>query len=171
MIQGDLLFSLLGARQFDEAIAQSRRILEREPNFAVAHAIAALGYGEKGQFEQAIESMEKATKIESNTTFTALTAHVQAAKGNRREAEKLLAELKEVSSRRYVCAYEMADAYVKLGDKKQAYEWLEKGKQERADCMAWLLSEPWMDPLRGDRQYRELLDQIGLGTGKAGRKP
>jgi len=37
--------------------------------------------------------------------------------------------------------------------------------------MAWLLSEPWMDPLRGDRQYRELMDHIGLGTGKAGRKP
>jgi len=170
-VQGDLLFSLVGARQFDEAIAQAQRTLAREPNFAFGYVIAALAWGEKGEFERAIEAMEKATKIETNTTFTALTAHVQAAKGNRREAEKLLAELKAVSSRRYVCAYEVAHAYVKLGDKKQAYEWLEKGKQERADCMVWLMSEPWMDPLRGDRQYREMLDHIGLGTGKAGRKP
>jgi TolB-like protein/Tfp pilus assembly protein PilF len=171
VIQANLLFSLIGARQFDEAIAQSRRALEREPNFAFAHAAAAMAYGEKGQFEQAIDSMEKATKIERNTTFDAFAAHVQAAKGNRREAEKLLADLKTVSTRRYVCAYEVAHVYVKLGDKKQAYEWLEKGKQERADCMVWLLSEPWMDPLRGDRQYRELIEHIGLGTGKAGRKP
>ena len=171
MIQGNVLFSLIGARQFDEAIAQARRALEREPNFAFAHAAAALAYGEKGQFDQAIESMEKATKIERNTTFDAFAAHVQAAKGNRREAEKLLADLKTVSTRRYVCAYEVAHAYVKLGDKKQAYEWLEKGKQERTDCMVWLLSEPWMDPLRGDRQYRELIEHIGLGTGKAGQKP
>jgi len=170
-VQGDLLFSLLSARRFDETIAQAQRTLEREPNFAFGYVAAALAWGEKGEFEQAIESMEKATKIESNTTFTAMTAHVQAAKGNRREAEKLLAELKAVSSRRYVCAYEVAHAYVKLGDNKQAFEWLEKGKQDRADCMVWLLSEPWMDPLRGDRQYRELTDYIGLATGKAGRKP
>jgi hypothetical protein len=103
--------------------------------------------------------------------MTALTAHVQAAKGNRREAEKLLADLKAVSRGRYICAYEVAHAYVKLGDKKQAFEWLEKGKQERADCMFWLLSEPWMDPLRRDPRYRELLDYIGLASGKAGPKP
>jgi tetratricopeptide (TPR) repeat protein len=127
----------------EEAVA-----LEREP-FAFGYAVAALAYAEKGEFGRAVEAMEKATKLESNTTLTALTAHVQAAKGNRREAEKLLADLKAVSRRSYVCAYEMAHAYAKLGDKKQAFEWLEKGKQERADCMVWLLSEPWMDPLRG----------------------
>jgi hypothetical protein len=75
------------------------------------------------------------------------------------------------SKQGYVCAYELAHAYVKLGDKKQAYEWLEKGKQDRADCMVWLLVEPWMDPLRGDRRYRELINHIGLATGKAGPKP
>jgi hypothetical protein len=47
-----------------------------------------------------------------------------------------------VSTRRYVSAYEGAHAYVKLGHKKQAFEWLEKGKQDRADCMVWRLSEP-----------------------------
>jgi hypothetical protein len=33
------------------------------------------------------------------------------------------------------------------------------------------LSEPWMDPLRGERQYRELVDYIGLATGRTGPKP
>jgi predicted Zn-dependent protease len=171
VVQTNLLGSLIGARQFDEAIAQANRTIEREPNFAFGYALAALAYAEKGEFEQAIEAMEKATKIEKNPTMTALSAHVQAAKGNRREAEKLLEDLKSVSSRRYVCAYELAHAYVKLGDRKHAFEWLERGKQQRADCMVWLLSEPWMDPIRGDRQDRELLDHIGLATGKAGPKP
>ena len=165
------MFSLIGARQFDEAIAQAQQTVKREPNFAYGYAGAALAYVEKGEFGRAIEAMERATKLESNTTMTALNAHVQAAAGNRREAEKLLEDLHAGSRRRYVCAYELAHAYVKLGDKKQAFEWLEKGKQERADCMVWLLSEPWMDPLRGDRQYLELVDHIGLATGKAGPKP
>jgi eukaryotic-like serine/threonine-protein kinase len=170
-VQFGLIGSLMAARQFDEVIEQVHRITQREPNFAFGYMLAALAYAEKGEFDRAIEMMEKATKIETNPTFTAMTAHVQAAKGNRREAEKLLAELKALSSRRYVCAYEVAHAYVKLGDKKQAFEWLEKGKRERADCMTWLLSEPWMDPLRGDPRYRAIIEHVGLATGKAGQKP
>jgi hypothetical protein len=100
-----------------------------------------------------------------------MTAHVYAAKGDRRKAEELLVELKDISSQRYVCAYEIAHTYVKLGDKKQAFDWLEKGERDRADCMMWLLSEPWMDPLRRERRYRDLIEHIGLGTGKAGEKP
>jgi predicted Zn-dependent protease len=171
VVQINLISGLIGTRQFDEAIAQANQTLEREPNFAFGYALAALAYAEKGEFGRAIEAIEKATKIASNPALTALTAHVQAAAGNRREAEKLLEGLKAISGRRYVCAYDMAHAYVKLGDKKQAFEWLEKGKQDRADCMVWLGIEPWMDPLRGERQYRELLGYIGLATGKAGPKP
>ena len=171
-LQGFLTFNLLTARQFDEAIEQSRRILEREPNFVWAHVHAALAYTEKGQFERAVESIERAVRMDgSNPVVVVISAHVHAAKGDRSKAEKLLAELKALSSRRYVCAYEVAHAYVKLGDKKQAYEWLEKGKRDRADCMMSLLAEPWMDPLRGDRQYKDMLEYIGLGTGKAGQKP
>jgi tetratricopeptide (TPR) repeat protein len=162
---------MLGAKQFDEVIEHAHRILEREPNFAPGYITSALAYTEKGQFDQAVEAIEKAAKIRSDPTMKALAAHVHGAKGNRSTAEKLLAELKVISSSRYVCAYEVAHAQLKLGNKKQAYEWLEKGKRERADCMVWLLHEPWMDPLRNDRQYRELMDYMGLSTGKAGQKP
>jgi hypothetical protein len=58
-----------------------------------------------------------------------------------------------------------------MGDKKQAYEWLNKGLRERADCMIWLKAEPWMDPLRSDPQYKELMEQIGLADGRPGRAP
>ena len=79
-------------------------------------------------------------------TTKAMAAHVHAAPGDRRRAEQLLVELKEISKQRYVCAYEIAPSYVKLGDKDQAFEWLNKGRRDRADCMVWLLVEPWMEP-------------------------
>jgi len=63
----------------------------------------------------------------------------------------------------------LAHAYVKLGDKKQAFEWLEKGKRDRADCMVWLLSEPWMDPLRGSGNTRRLLKASGWLRVRQGR--
>jgi tetratricopeptide (TPR) repeat protein len=162
---------LVTARQYDQAIAQYHRIVEREPHFAGAHVIAALAYAEKGQMEHALATAKKADQLESNATTKAIIAHIHAAKGDRGKAEKLLDELRARSRRQYVCAYELAHAYVKLGDKKRAYEWLEKGKRERADCMVNLLVEPWMDPLRRDRQYRELINHIGLATGRPGPRP
>jgi TolB-like protein/DNA-binding winged helix-turn-helix (wHTH) protein/Tfp pilus assembly protein PilF len=170
-VQQMLLFSMVGARQYDAAIAQFQRTLAREPNFAAGYLIAALAYTEQGQMERAVEAVEKAAQIEKTTTTDIVAAHVHAAKGDRGKAAKLLKELHTLSTRRYVCAYELAHAWLKLGDRKQAYEWLEKGKRERADCMVWLMVEPWMDPLRGDRQYRDLINHIGLATGKAGPQP
>lgn len=170
-VQQMLLFGLVTARQYDQAIAQFHTTIEREPNFAGGYMLAALAYAEKGQIEQALAAAEKADQLGSNATTKAIVAHVHAANGDRERAEKLLDELRARSNRHYVCAYELAHSYVKLGDKKQAYEWLEKGKRERADCMVNLLVEPWMDPLRQDRQYKELIDHIGLATGKSGPKP
>jgi TolB-like protein/DNA-binding winged helix-turn-helix (wHTH) protein/Tfp pilus assembly protein PilF len=170
-VQRMLLFCLVVARQYDQAIAQFHRTVESEPNFARAYLVAALAYAEKGQMEQALAAAKKADQMENSATTKAVAAHVHAANGDRDRAEKLLEELRAHSKLHYVCAYELAHAYLKLGDRKRAYEWLEKGKRERADCMVNLLVEPWMDPLRQDGQYKELINHIGLATGKSGPKP
>ena len=109
--------------------------------------------------------------MDDSFTTKAMAAHVHAARGDRRKAEQLLVELKEISKRRYICAYEIAHSTVKLGNKDQAFEWLDKGRRDRADCMVWPTVEPWMDPLRTDARYREMIERIGLGTGKPGEKP
>jgi hypothetical protein len=41
-------------------------------------------------------------------------------------------------------------------------EWLEKGRREQCDCLVWLTSEPWMDPLRVDPRYLGLVKQVGF---------
>jgi TolB-like protein/DNA-binding winged helix-turn-helix (wHTH) protein/Flp pilus assembly protein TadD len=170
-VRNMLLFCLVTAREYDQAIAEFRQTVERAPNFAGGYLMAALAYAEKGQMQQALAAVEKADQIEGSVATKAIAAHVHAASGDRAKAEKLLDALRALSNSQYVCAYELAHAYVKLGDKKQAYEWLEKGKRERADCMINLLVEPWMDPLRNDRQYKELIKNIGLATRKPGPKP
>ena len=35
---------------------------------------------------------------------------------------------------------------------------------EQADCMVWLKSEPWNDPLRTDPRYAELLKRVGFSS-------
>jgi serine/threonine-protein kinase len=164
----NLMFALLGARRYDEVITESEKLLEREPGFPWAYLMAALAHVEKGDFQPALANLEK-VPVSENSTFTALAAHIRAASGDRKTAEQLIANFKKVSESRFVCAYEVAHAYVKLGDKDKAFEWLEKGREQRADCMVWLATEPWMDPLRNDPRYHKLVSLIGLRPDAAER--
>jgi tetratricopeptide (TPR) repeat protein len=44
----------------EESIATSRKVIDLEPSFAVAYNNLAIAYMEKGEFELAIESADKA---------------------------------------------------------------------------------------------------------------
>ena len=65
------------------------------------------------------------------------------AEGSRPKA--LLRQVEEAAKHRYFCPYKSATVYVSLGDADTAYELFRKGTDERADCMAWLGVEPWID--------------------------
>ena len=159
----DLLGNLLDARRYDETIAECKKALDTDAKFGAAYAMMGLAYAEKRQFPEAIAALTKATELEPIPTVKLFLAHVQAAAGNRAEAEKLLAKMEELSKHRYVCAYEIGSVYVTLGDNSKAMKWLEKGRRDRCDCLVWLKSEPWMDPLRVDPQYVDLLKRVFPG--------
>ncbi len=49
-----------------------------------------------------------------------------------------------------------------LGEKDQAFEWLEKAYQERAGELIYLKVEPNLDPLRDDPRFQDLLRRMNL---------
>jgi adenylate cyclase len=156
------MFTHLLARRNDDAIEHARRALEIEPNFAMALAAQGLAYAEKRQFQEAVAHLEAAAHKERTPTMLGFLAHVKAAAGRRREAEKLVQDLESLATRRYICPYEVATAYASLGNRDRAFEYLHKGMDDRADCMAWLRAEPWMDSIRSDPRYNRLLEEVGL---------
>jgi hypothetical protein len=87
-------------------------------------------------------------------------AVVQAAAGNKQEARKLLANIEQTAQREYVCAYEVASVHVALGDNDAAHKWMQRGVKEQCDCLVWLKAEPWLDPLRGDPRYPDLVKRV-----------
>ena len=83
--------------------------------------------------------------------------------GQRAEAEKILKQLIERSASEYIDAILIAYIYVGLGQKDQAFAWLEKAYQERSGLMPFLKGEPKWDPLRGDARFADLLRRIAPG--------
>jgi hypothetical protein len=54
------------------------------------------------------------------------------------------------------------NVYIGLGDKEQAFVWLEKAFQERSNYVAFLKVFPLLDPIRSDPRFNDLVRRIGL---------
>ena len=58
--------------------------------------------------------------------------------------------------------YWIAIAFVRLGEKEQAFVYLNKLVEERSWQIAMLNVDPQVDPLRGDPRFNELLKHVRL---------
>jgi len=73
-----------------------------------------------------------------------------------------LNELLELNKTRYVTPAALVNVYIGLGDKEQAFAWLEKAYQERSNFLAYLKVFPIIDPLRSDPRFADLVRRVGL---------
>ena len=60
----------------------------------------------------------------------------------------------------YVPAIDFARAYVRLGQKDQAFHWLERACEERNVYALLMNSDPFYDSLRSDPRFDNLLQQV-----------
>ena len=62
----------------------------------------------------------------------------------------------------YVPATDYASAYIRLGDKEQAFAWLDRAVQERNSFALEFKVNPIYDKLRDDPRFQDLLRRVGL---------
>lgn len=58
--------------------------------------------------------------------------------------------------------YRLAEINTYLGDKEEAFRWLEKAFDERPNWIPFMKVDPTLDPLRPDPRFSELLRRMGL---------
>lgn len=75
---------------------------------------------------------------------------------------KILEDLKELTKRRYIAPCVIAELYVALGEKDQAFAWLDKAYEEHDFILVLLKVEPTFDNLRSEPRFAVLLKRIGL---------
>lgn len=104
------------ARQYDQSIAEVRKALEMFPNFFLPHMALGGALVEKGDYSEGIKELEAAKALEPTPLVIGNLGYAYAKSGRKDEARKLLAELKELSNRRYVPPFWIAMIYVGLGE-------------------------------------------------------
>ncbi len=149
------------ARQYEPAIEQYRRALGVEPKSYWPHLLLGWAYGQQGKFAEAIAELQQARQLNDIPQALAALGHAYALAGQRAEAQQVLAELQTLAQRKYVSPYDVATIYAALGDKEQAFAWLEKAYADRCGWLAWWLKvDPKFDSLRADERFTALLGRV-----------
>jgi serine/threonine-protein kinase len=157
---------LLFTRRYDDAIELARQGLEFEPDSGFTLAFQGYALAEQRRFTEAVDNLQRAVQLDNSPTIRSIHAHVLAVAGRHAEARRIVQQIEKESKNRYFCPYEIGSVYVSLGDQDSAHNWFRKGVEGRADCMAWLGIEPWLDPFRSDPRYQGLLKDIGLDAAR-----
>jgi tetratricopeptide (TPR) repeat protein len=154
-------------RQYDRAIDQFRKTLELDPNFPPAHEWLGYAYEQKGMQKEAVAEWGKALSL-SGAGEQALSlerAYVTSGfeMAVRALAQQRLENLNErVKRSAYVPAFEYVAAYTRLGDKEQAFVWLDKAVHERNQFALEVKVNPLYDKLRDDPRFQDIVRRGGL---------
>jgi TolB-like protein/Flp pilus assembly protein TadD len=152
-------YRLYHARRYGEAEDQLMKALDLDPNFFIARMGLGEVYAQTGRYAESVAEFNKAAGISRIPALPSL-GYVYAISGRGTEAHRVLAELHEAARWHYVSPVDIAEVYAGLGDKNQAFNWLEKAYQERTPMLLLLNVEAKFDSLRKDPRFDDLLRRI-----------
>ncbi len=143
------------ARDSDCAIDQYRRTLEIAPGYGRTHARLGFAYAQKGMLDEAMRALETSIELHPDRPdFVADLAYVQALRGEAAAARATL----ERAKREPFEPFNIGRAYVALREPDSAFAWLERSTWQWPHRA--VLSDPALDPLRGDPRFPQLVERV-----------
>ena len=157
------IWVFLLARRYDLASERTRELLEMAPNYAWGHFELSRIYEQQGKLEEAAQESLRADELfGTDPKKVAQLKEAMAKSGAQGYWRRTLENYRESAKSRYVPSVLVAEACVRVGDKECAFEWLERGFQERDDLMIDLKVEPVFDGLRSDPRFQDLIRRVGI---------
>lgn len=147
----------------NSAIEQSRKVIELNPNYASGRSILGLAYLRQGSNAEALAELSKAAEVSNRTSgVLCFLGYAEAVTGNRAGATAIIKELETAYANRQARGQDIAQIYAALGDKDQAFAWLEKDYQVRSGGLPVIRWYPMFASLRDDARYADLLRRMNL---------
>jgi tetratricopeptide (TPR) repeat protein len=149
------------ARRYDEAVEQLERVVELDENFQTAYGWLWLSYAMKGDAAGAFENFIKQQK-RSNPDYVEPLQKAYESAGWQGAVRKQLDLQKLDEDKPGNSFYQMARFSAMLGEKEQAFEYLNKTIEKGHSQIVMLNVEPGFDSIRDDPRYDELIGRIGF---------
>jgi TolB-like protein len=152
-------FAYYFARRYSQALAHihhAYRIQHDPADFLFPFGVI---YTEKGEYTKAVHNFQQ---LGDQPHALGHLGNLYARMGKSAEARAILPKLEERVAKDGLGRYEIALIYSGLGDKDQAFAWLEKSATAHDKGMTYLKIDPCLDPLRSDFRLRQLMERVGL---------
>jgi serine/threonine-protein kinase len=145
--------------QYDQAIDEARKSLELDSDFSVGLYVLGSVYAEKGMYEEAIKAHQRAGVVSRAWKYALGRTYAMA--GRQDEARQVLAEL-EADSTPWD-TWLIAQIYAVLGDKEEAFRWLEAAfEHPRHHYLSWISFPPAFKSLHDDPRFQDMLSRMNF---------
>jgi serine/threonine protein kinase/tetratricopeptide (TPR) repeat protein len=150
-------------RDYDRAIELLQKALELDPNFVSTYGMLAHVYAGKGMYEESLTTCEKVAALYGGSPFSkAFHSLMLAMAGKTDQAMTILNELRQQQKLDPLSLIVLPQTYSVLGEKDDAFEFLEAAYRERATLLIFLGVLPTLDNIRSDPRFADLLRRMGL---------
>lgn len=151
------------ARRFDEAIAAERQALHLDPHYPKPHYFIAMSLYWLGDTEGAWHEIQLEPLAWMRTVGSAAILHRL---GRIEEAETVFAPFVAAGEEQNNFI-QQADVYAQWGDTEEAIRCLHRAFDLEDPGLGQMLVDPFLDPLRGDPRFIDLLERFGFGEARA----
>jgi tetratricopeptide (TPR) repeat protein len=153
------------ARRFRDSIGPNQEALSIDPHYGDAIINIGRAYEQMGMYPRAQQAYQSILAFAPHDpALLALLGHLYAVSGRHAAAREIISQLQQMNTNkdRYVSSLYVALIYIGLGEKDQAFAWLDKAYAERCEYLVYLPTEPMADPLRSDPRFDALLKRLRL---------
>ena len=155
----DLAYIYYFSRQYDQALSLLKQAQAKDANLYPDIFAFADVYAEKGMYQQSISEF---MKLGDNPHALGHLGNAYARAGQTDTARKVVAQLEARIPKDGFGSYEIALIYAGLGEKNEAFDWLQKAFDHHDKGLIFLKVDPPLEPLRSDPRFDELVRHVGL---------
>ncbi len=146
------------ARDYEAAISQYRRALERDPDFQYTWVLLADAYSMSGRHEEAIAAARRSLEIDPNDhNYPMWLAFALARAGQTEEARRLAKQEADTSD-----PTRIAMVYVALDEPEEGFAWLDRALAAESPFLVEMAVDPRWDPIRDDPRFLDMVRTLGL---------
>ncbi len=145
-------------RKYEESETLSKKNVDLDPNFWYAHLQLFYVYRMKRDYASAVEELAKVQDARGEPDAAKLIRESFAGG----DWQAFLRKITEQRSRLKLYPYFVSTFFAELGEKDKAFATLNEALETKDQHTAWMKMDPFMDPLRDDPRFKEVMKKAGF---------
>ncbi|MCX6544525.1 MAG: tetratricopeptide repeat protein [Acidobacteria bacterium] len=163
IIARDVAMMYYYKQDYDSALERCDSAIELNPHFPPAYLTLAFVQEQRNDLDESEAALERAVRLAPlSPRSTGALGRLFAITNRRRQAFKLLHDLKALAKDRYVTPFEFASLHFHLGQIDESVKWLSKAVDDRSFELLSIKADPRFASLRTHPSLVPIIARVGV---------